>query len=360
MMLSLKLAAPPGFLTPPPAPAMRKLIKPPALKRLPRSTYTEGILLSGALHTILIAALIWLPKLFPSPVVMDAHDRKKTEVASAYEPLVLPLLPKLSANESGSMAPAAPAPRTRSSAAANPSPAKPDFAGPQEIISDFPHATNRVQTIRRPDLVSPPSLKFPQRLPGMVVLPAPATPRFAARRTEIQIPIPEATVALPKLVSVPQPVSVTPPEPASAKAAVQPTAVSSPVVELQAAPRKAIIVVNAVNVAPDPAVHIPDAQLSGNFVVGPSLGTAAPGKSSAGGDGRSAETAASNNDTAVSQPYKGSSAGTDIADGSGSGSSPSMGAGSGNIAGTPTGIAPGAGTGSGSGAPGRGNGSSGA
>src|SRR6476660_8841997 len=116
MMLSLKLAAAP--LTLAPAPAVRKLIKPPALKLLPRSTYTEGILLSGALHTILIAALIWLPKLFPSPVVMDAYDRKKTEVASAYEPLVLPLLPMLSANESGSMGPTAPAPRTRSSAAA--------------------------------------------------------------------------------------------------------------------------------------------------------------------------------------------------------------------------------------------------
>src|SRR6478672_8421393 len=94
-------------------------------------------------------------------------------------------------------------------------------------------------------------------------------------------------------------------------------AVSSPVVELQAAPRKAIIVVNAVSVAPDPAAQIPDAQLSGNFVVGPSLGSAVPEKSSRGGDGRSTETAALNNSIAVSQPYKGGSAGTDITNGGG-------------------------------------------
>jgi Gram-negative bacterial TonB protein C-terminal len=356
MMLSLKLATPRHRLMLAPAPTVRKLIKPPALKMLPRRTYTKGILLSGALHTILIAALIWMPKLFPSPVIVNDYH-KKPAVTATLEPLILPLLPKLSASESGSMGSTTTAPQTRSSAAAAPAPLKRDYAGPQEIISDFPHAVNRVQTIRRPDLVAPPELKFPQRLPSMVVLPAPAAPRFSVRRTEVQVPIPEATVALPKLVSVPEPVSTAPAEPAPSKAAVQPTAVSSPVVELQAAPRKAIIVVNAVNVAPDPAVHIPDAQLSGNFVVGPSLGTAAPEKSSAGGDGRSAETAASNNSTAVSQSYKGSSARAEIGSGTGTTASHAPGAGNGNIAGTGTAIAPDAGTGSGSGVPGRGNGS---
>jgi hypothetical protein len=352
-MLSLKLAPTRRFALAP-APALKKLIKPPALKLLPRPTYTKGILLSSAFHAVAISALIWLPILFPSPVVIDAYKHKNTEVVSAYEPLILPSLMRIAASDSAGRGSAGPAPQTRSSAAAKIPLREPDFAGPQEIISDFPNAVNRVQTIRRPDLVAPPELKFPLRLQSVVQMPAPAAPQFSPQRTEVQVPIPEATVALPQLVSVRQPVA-TPAEPASAKAALQPTAVNSPVVELQATTRKSIIVVNAVSVAPDPAAQIPDAQLTGNFVVGPSLGRVVLEKSSPVGDGHSAESAAVNNGTAVSQPYKGGSAGTHIANGDGAGSSHSSSAGNGNIAGTGTGIAPVAGPGSGSGAPVRGN-----
>lgn len=350
MMLSLKLAANPRRLTLAPAPAVKKLIKPPALKLLPRRTYTKGLLLSGAFHAMLIAALIWLPLLFPSPVVIENYTDSKPAAEADYQPLVMPKLPQLAADASGGMKPAAPEPQARSAAAQvtdSLPPLKRDYAGPQEIISDFPNAVNRVQTIRRPDLVSPPELKFPLRLQSVVILPAPAAPRFNMRRTEVQVPIPEATVVLPKLVSVPEPASPVPAEPAPSTAAVQPTTASSPVVVELLPARKAIIVVNAVSVAPDPAAQIPDAQLSGNFVVGPSRGTVVLEKSSPGGDGRSPETAALNNSTAVSQPYKGGSAGTDIANGSGASGSHS--------AGTGTGIAPAAGPGSGSGAPVRGN-----
>jgi hypothetical protein len=156
---------------------------------------------------------------------------------------------------------------------------------------------------------------------------------------------------MPKLVSVPQPVSPAPAEPAASNAAVQPTAVSTPVVELQTTARKAVIVLNAVSAAPDPSVQIPDAQLSGSFVVGPSLGKATPEKSSSGGDGRSSETAPAKNSTAASQPYKGSGAGTS--------SSHTAGAGSGNIAGTGAGVTSSNGTGPGNGTAGRGNGNSG-
>jgi hypothetical protein len=357
-MVTLKLAANPRRLALAPAPALKKLIRPPALKMLPRRTYTKGMLLSGAFHAVAISALIWLPILFPSPVIVDAYDHKNTQVASADEPLILPSLPQITASDSGSVGSAEPAPQTRPSAAADSVPLTRDYAGPQEIISDFPNAVNRVQTIRRPDLVAPPELKFPLRLQSVVVLPAPAAPEFKPRRIEVQVPIPEATVALPKLVSVPQPVSTAPADPTPSTAAAQPTDVSSPVVELQAAPRKAIIVVNAVNVPPDPAAQIPDAQLSGNFVVGPSLGKAVPEKSSPGGDGRSTETAALNNSTAVSQPYRGGSAETDIINGGGADGH--LGASNGNSAGTGTGIAPVAGPGPGSGgAAVRGNGNSG-
>jgi hypothetical protein len=358
MMLSLKLAAPRRRLMLAPAPVLPRRIKPPALKLLPRGTYTRGMLFSGAFHAVAVVAFVWLPVLFPTPVVIDRYDRKNTAIASAYEPLILPLLPKVTASDSGSMGSAGPAPRTNSSAAADAVPLKRDYAGPQEIISDFPHAVNRVQAIRRPDLVSPPNIKFPLRLQSVVILPAPAVPRFAPRRIEVQIPIPAATVELPKLVSVPQPVSAIPAEPASGKGAVQPAAVSSPVVELEAAPRKAVIVVNAVSVAPDPSVQIPDAQLSGNFVVGPSLGKASPIKSSAG-DGRSAETTPARNSASAPQSYKGGGVGSD-SNRTGATGSP-LAANGGNIAGTGPniGIAPGNGSAPHSGTPGPGGSNSG-
>ena len=161
MMLNLKVAANSRRLALAPAPAAKKRIKPPALKLLPRSTYTKGLLLSTGFHAVAIAALIWLPALIPSPVAMNRYGARKTAAASDFEPLVLPLLPRLTASDSGNLASAAPVRRTHSSAAANPLLPRRDYAGPQEIVSDFPNAVNHVQTIRRPDLVAPPELKFP-------------------------------------------------------------------------------------------------------------------------------------------------------------------------------------------------------
>ena len=368
MMLNLKVAANSRRLALAPAPAAKKRIKPPALKLLPRSTYTKGLLLSTGFHAVAIAALIWLPSLFPSPVLVNVYDTRKEAIAFNQEPLVLPLLPRLTASDSGS-ASATPVRRAHSSAAANPLPARRDYAGPQEIVSDFPNAVNRVQTIRRPDLVAPPELKFPLRLQSMVILPAISTPRLAAqprqepRRPSIaraEVPIQEATVTLPKLVTVPPQVSAAAAEPAPPKVAEvpPPSAVSSSVVELQITPRKSVIVVNAVSAAPDPALQIPDAQLTGNFVVGPSLGTTAPGRSSAGGNGRSAETGLPKDTTRASQPDKGSKGGTETATGASGGHSAVTG--SGNSAGPGAGITSGGGTGSGSGAPARSNGNNGA
>ena len=92
MMLSLKLAAPPRKLTLVPAPVLQRRIKPPALKLLPRRTYTRGMLFSGVFHAVAIVAFVWLPALFPSPVVIDKYDRKNTAIASVYEPLILSLI----------------------------------------------------------------------------------------------------------------------------------------------------------------------------------------------------------------------------------------------------------------------------
>ena len=366
MMLNLKVASTSRGPMLAPTPLVRKRVKPPAFKMLPRKVRTPGLLASTALHAVLVAGLIWLPILFPSPVVLENFMERKP-VAAEYQPLVMPALPQLNTVASGGTQPAAPEPRARSAQPADtPPPLKRDYAGPQEIVSYFPHAVNRVQSIRRPDLVTLPNLKFPLRLQSMVMLPSRAVPVLApAPREEarqspprpiarnIEIPIPEPTVELPKLVSVPaDPAEEAPPKPTVAP---QPTAASSSIAVETLTPRKSVIVVNAVSVAPDPAVQVPNAQLAGNFVVGPSLDTTAPVKSSASGTGRSAEGVAPK--SGASSLYKGSGAGADVGGGTGPTSSHSPGAGNGNRESTATGTASALGTGSGSGAPARGNGS---
>ena len=368
MMLNLKASTSRGPVLAP-TPVVRKQVKPPALKMLPQQVRIRGLLASTALHVALVVALIWLPILFPSPVVVENFMGHKPVAASEYEPLIMPKLPQLSTDASGGMQPAAPAPRAQSVAAPpadTPPPLNRDYAGPQEIVSYFPHAVNRVQTIRRPDLVAPPNLKFPLRLQSMVMLPSQAVPVLAPHPVEearpsppkpiarnIEIPIPEPTVELPKLVSVP----AAPAEETQPKSAIvpQPSAANSSVAAEMLPQRKSVIVVNAVSVAPDPAVHVPDAQLAGNFVVGPSLDTTVPVKSSASGTGRSAENVTPK--SSASPLYKGSGAGADIGSGTGATSSHAPGAGNGNRESTATGTASAPGTGSGGGGPVRGNGS---
>src|SRR5438045_3859933 len=240
MMLSLKLAANPRRLTLAPVLAVKKLIKPPGLKLLPRRTYTKGLLLSGGFHAVLIAALIWLPMLLPSPVVVEDYRDNKPAAAADYEPLVMPKLPQLAAVASGGTTPSVPRVRAAAASGADSPPLKRDYAGPQEIGSYLPHAVNRVQTIRRPDLVAPPNLKFPLRLQSMVMLPAQAVPVLAPRPKEEarQAPpkpiAPEPTVEMPKLVSVPvAPAEAVPPK---AIEAPQPAASSSVAAEAQVTP----------------------------------------------------------------------------------------------------------------------------
>ena len=173
----------------------------------------------------------------------------------------------------------------------------------------FPDAVNRVQTIRRPDLPSPPNLKFPIRLQSMVRLPAPAVPVLAPRPPEPVLPKPplppdpvtdgipvaKASVPIPILVSKPKKIFIPAesPAPPVAKVQAEPSDITF-LTSTQSSAMKSVVVVNAVNVPADPAARIPDAQLAGNFVVGPM--PAAPGRgpdvaepSSGSADARSSE-----------------------------------------------------------------------
>src|SRR5207237_4186813 len=156
------------------------------------------------------------------------------------------------------------------------------YAGPQEIISNLPDATNRVQTIRRPDLVAPPKLKFPIRLQSMVILPPPVLPAFRPlpKRQDVgtvtqpaqqpimvkpALPIPaamqNASLTAQQLANVASAI------PQAAAAIAKPQPFLSPVSKPGSSDNQAVIVLNAVSVPPQMPLAIPNGELSGSFAV---------------------------------------------------------------------------------------------
>ena len=368
----------------------RHFVRPPRLSLLPHPGHPRGIALSTVLHVIAMAAIIWLPRLFPFPTVLPMKDLVKPDVADP-EPLLTPALPRLEDRGAGSRESAGRAKASGSAPAksvAEPEPRKPDFIAPQEIVSVVPNAVNRVQTIRRPDLVAPPKMKLPVRLQSMVVLPSgpapvlmpapsepPKQPPVPTPTTPVEVPVLKPVTPAPALVAVPKRASVIPVQ-------SRPTPAAAPnlrvLADAQTNLPKSVVVINAVNVAPDPGVVVPDAELAGNFVVGPPSNTSSTEKSSAAGAGHAGEGSPdSSTHGGVSRPDSGSGAGSgdghtagagggDHAEpGTGSGRGTANGIGSGGTAGSGgksgtgggSGSGPASGPGSSNGSPGTGAGS---
>ena len=272
---------------------VRKPIRAPKLALLPATVILrKGLFLSALLHTAIAATVVSVPILFPGWLVSvpSAEAAADLDREVEYQLLLLPLLPSMaeasagakieyaSGQEAHGMAEALP---TGSRPTANQP--KPDYAGPQMIVSDPPDSIKGVQTVRRPDLVALPKMPYPLRLPSMVVLPhrairAPVTPRFEQpalsnpevlspfRTIEPPVPPPAPPLGMQKL-------SLAPPKPVLPKTKV----LSEPSVPMPAASmdsdvsvRKAVAIINAVSVPPVPDPVIPEAELASRFVVGPS------------------------------------------------------------------------------------------
>ncbi|SRR5712692_326303 len=269
---------------------VRTRVQPPRLALLPAATPPGGgLLLSALIHTAAVfAVLTWLPVLFPGRAAIVAYAAPDMLREPAHQVLMLPVLPRMTLTGSRGGLEGRSGKIARSVAKAGPGAGrptsdrpKPNYADPQEIVSNLPDATNDVQTFRRPDLVAPPKLKYPIRLQRLVMLPAPTTPAlvtpqleqpvlpnlrelatFRASKPRVKIPV------LP--IGMPKRSSVVPAEPVVPK--IMGTSDHSlPVfaVTTVSAP-KAVVVINAVSVPPESAPVIPDAELSGNFVVAPS------------------------------------------------------------------------------------------
>jgi hypothetical protein len=194
---------------------------------------------------------------------------------------------------------AAPALHAAKQAAARPHLKLPSvvFAAPQTIVSDPVVYSNHIQTIRRPDLINPPRLKFPIRLPSMVQIeparpnipiPPPVKPvrersseiaaLVASTESQPALPIPAATEVKEEKT---EPSNPKPEEPAPTRQKPEPANHES---DAKTSVEKSVVVVNAVSV-PDSKLPIPDAEIAGSFAVTPepsaggaqSAGTQGPG-----------------------------------------------------------------------------------
>ena len=273
-------------------------IRAPKLALLPTVlSPRRELLLSALLHTSILAIVVNLPILFPTWTVtaMDATDENLRREAD-FEPVFLPVLPPIADAVPGAEA----EPKSRDVAhragvalsAAGPRVPrlpKPDYAGPQLIVSNPPHSTKGVQTIRRPDLITPPKLPYPLRLPSMVMLPVPAIPAPMAprqllpvrpnpreprtvRTSEPMMQLQPSTVEMSKLPVAPAE-PVVPPKPVTASQASSPRLAAA--VRPEIPTPRAAVVINAVSVPPELLRVIPEAELASRFVVAPSRDSAA-------------------------------------------------------------------------------------
>lgn len=379
----------------------QRFVRPPRLWPLPQPrSRARGMLVSTVLHCLALAVLIFLPVVLPAPVVMNPAQSSELAQPLVLEPLVAPKLPELEDRGSASAQPvfhrtkpipgasgapeAPPAPvrlgKSLAPPPAEPPPQVPDLAGSQRIVSLDPNPVNRVQTIKRPDLVAPPKLKFPLRLQAQVNLPAPVvpvldvpqaeTPQLARTPVAIaqeDVPVSPPTVEKPVVTLAPKRTSAIRPEKVPSKTVAPNLRIAA---GAKSASLKSLVVVNAVQVTAD-ATPVPDAELAGSFVVGPSSEAGTTDKSAASGRGKSAANAGSNSaegspsGAAEGASGSGASSGAPAAvaghsAGPGTSTSPDSRAGSGSGLHIIGAAGPGGGTGtssgSGSGAPGRGSG----
>jgi TonB-like protein len=238
------------------------------------------------------------------------------------------------------------------------------YPGPQPIVSQPPVPDNTEQTIRQPDLVSPPVIKVPVVLPNQVQIAAPKAPELKGASHALEIPVsvppapPPPPEVKPKLVLPPPKPEIAALPTASVKNLVQSTPkLSAPkppppkVLPSSGDQMRNLAVLSPVLNKPTEVAEIPVGERHGSFAIGP---PELKGKSTEPGVGTGstpgaakAAAAAGTASGGAEATGHGTSAGSSLVAGNGSGTGSATGAGLGH-AGTGTG-AGGAGTGKGSG-----------
>ena len=330
----------------PPPFVVRKPIRAPELALLPPAvTPRKGLFLSSLFHAAVAVTVIFIPILYPAWLMIEPSDSEDVDRKAEYQPLFLPILPSLAGASEGAKREHRAGEKVHSTAETWPTvarsaanPPKPDYAGPQLIVSNPPNSRAGVQTIRRPDLVAPPKMNYPLRLPSVVVLPhrairAPVAPR-------LEQPVLSNPDALVTFRPSEPPAPVVPKDkPKLSLATTKPVVPKSTATSEPSAPvfagsmdpdmstQKAVVIINAVSVPREPAPMVPEAELASRFVVGPSrAGTTVAGATpgAAGGSVVATGTVKPGENSPQASVENGSAARTETRDGhSGLGSSES-------------------------------------
>lgn len=268
---------------------VRTRVRAPKFALLPAATAPRNaLLLSTLLHLAILPVLVWLPILVPAPsmIVTSADLRHEADFLPLFPPVLPPMAEArpIAERQPGSPEEAQSVVETLPGAGRlTSSRPKPDYAGAQEIVSNPPNSTSGVQTILRPDLVAPPKLPYPLRLPSLLVLPTSASPALVApplekpepskreeqstvQASEPPVEVPVGPIDRPKL-----PVALAEPVVLKTIVSSEPSLqVAAATMDPEAGAAKAVVVINAVSVPPEPVPKIPDAELAARFVVGPS------------------------------------------------------------------------------------------
>jgi hypothetical protein len=145
----------------------------PGAARIP----LQALASSFVLHLEVVFFGLFILPLLPSPRVVPLRLNTTQLVATQAEARLT--LPAFTPPSPAARAPTSPAP-TRSSRSESAS-LKPGliFSGPQEIVSLPPHPDNLLQTVRQPDLPTPPRLKVPVAAANILQIAAPVRPILA-------------------------------------------------------------------------------------------------------------------------------------------------------------------------------------
>jgi hypothetical protein len=187
----------------------------------------RGLLYSFLVHEVAIFGLLFVAAHQPLP--HETPPPELTQIVDLNQPKGIIYLPPLGGGSEGKgqAKVKADVQRKRSPAAGAASKKGFSFPGPQEILSNPPKPTNRIQTILQPGLANPPALKVPIALPNVVrmteaepvpmVEPAkPAPPVAAEAQPKPPPPVqPQAQTSAPVLPILPkvEPVATPPAEP---------------------------------------------------------------------------------------------------------------------------------------------------
>ncbi len=341
----------------------------------------------GLYYSFGIHAVIFLLLAFSAPLdrlLFPIHVQIPPELATTdHEILVLPNLGGGSEGNDGGHAGSGGAPHDGTQGSSGGSlRAGVVYHGRQPIVSNPDKPDNFVQTIRQPDLVSPPKLPFPIPVPNMVLMAArPAIPVLA--KSPVPPPPPTASLqsvrtnqALQGMAIAPQappPPRLDPPKltlpPSGVDAVVTHPTATMPVLAVKSAPVAAsphtvesngtdernLLVINGIDLPINSRPIIPAGEASGAFTVIAAAAGAAHSSDTVGVGTGTTGSGTGNSGTGNSVGPGAGSGGNGT--GSGTGTGPGSGTGSGTGNGTGIGTGPGTGTGTGTGGSGNSSGS---